>query len=187
MDRVQIATMKKCSYCGAEYPDEATECLIDKTPLGEDAPPPTVKVPPNPAARLVAKCILGIFLINTGIYFAVGRTYLIIFNQFHPDHVHPQHGYPIMIMYGPVGWFLTVCFLLLAFIVCRKKCPDKRQALIVAVVAMCLTLLAQGTVAMLAIPAFLVGLATNSSAVSLIVSAIQIVAGAWLLGWFNRS
>jgi hypothetical protein len=25
--------MKKCSYCGEEYPDEATECAIDRTPL----------------------------------------------------------------------------------------------------------------------------------------------------------
>jgi hypothetical protein len=27
--------MKKCSYCGAEYPDDAAECVIDKTPFNE--------------------------------------------------------------------------------------------------------------------------------------------------------
>ena len=27
--------MKRCSYCGAEYPDDATECAVDKTPLVE--------------------------------------------------------------------------------------------------------------------------------------------------------
>jgi len=27
--------MQQCSYCGAEYPDDATECAIDKTPLGD--------------------------------------------------------------------------------------------------------------------------------------------------------
>ena len=26
--------MKRCSYCGAEYPDDATECTVDQTPLG---------------------------------------------------------------------------------------------------------------------------------------------------------
>lgn len=25
--------MKKCSYCGAEYPDDTIECAIDRTPL----------------------------------------------------------------------------------------------------------------------------------------------------------
>jgi len=25
--------MKKCPYCSAEYPDDATECAIDRTPL----------------------------------------------------------------------------------------------------------------------------------------------------------
>lgn len=27
--------MKRCSYCGAEYPDDATECAIDQTPFVE--------------------------------------------------------------------------------------------------------------------------------------------------------
>jgi hypothetical protein len=27
--------MKKCPYCGAEYPDDATACAIDQTPFGE--------------------------------------------------------------------------------------------------------------------------------------------------------
>ncbi len=25
--------MKKCSYCGAEYPDDVTACVTDQTPL----------------------------------------------------------------------------------------------------------------------------------------------------------
>jgi|GEM_PF-5471183 len=32
--------MKRCSYCGAEYPDDATECAIDKTPFVEVQPEP---------------------------------------------------------------------------------------------------------------------------------------------------
>jgi hypothetical protein len=35
--------MKTCSYCGAEYPDDAVECAIDHTPFerpGEPPPPP---------------------------------------------------------------------------------------------------------------------------------------------------
>ena len=32
--------MKKCSYCGAEHPDDAVVCAIDHTPL--DSPPPSL-------------------------------------------------------------------------------------------------------------------------------------------------
>jgi hypothetical protein len=33
--------MKQCSYCGAKYPDEATACTIDSTPLDAPAHTPT--------------------------------------------------------------------------------------------------------------------------------------------------
>src|SRR6201994_1777608 len=36
--------MKKCSYCGAEYPDDAVMCPIDHTPFESPAEPP----PPKP-------------------------------------------------------------------------------------------------------------------------------------------
>jgi hypothetical protein len=32
--------MKKCAYCGKEYPDDATICAIDQTPLTPDGQPP---------------------------------------------------------------------------------------------------------------------------------------------------
>jgi hypothetical protein len=42
--------MKKCTYCGKEYPDEATVCEFDANPLvatkgANAAPPPTVEIP----------------------------------------------------------------------------------------------------------------------------------------------
>lgn len=39
--------MNKCSYCGAEYPDNVLQCPIDHTPLGEQpaAPSPAPSPP----------------------------------------------------------------------------------------------------------------------------------------------
>jgi hypothetical protein len=39
--------MKKCSYCGAEYPDDAVMCAIDHTPFESPVEPPPA--PPEPA------------------------------------------------------------------------------------------------------------------------------------------
>ena len=38
--------MKKCSYCGAEYPDDAVKCAIDDTPFEVPAEPPPPPEPP---------------------------------------------------------------------------------------------------------------------------------------------
>lgn len=35
--------MKRCSYCGKTYPDDATKCVIDETPL-EDAVPQKTRI-----------------------------------------------------------------------------------------------------------------------------------------------
>jgi hypothetical protein len=32
--------MKKCTYCGKEYPDDATVCVLDEQPLKRVGPPP---------------------------------------------------------------------------------------------------------------------------------------------------
>jgi hypothetical protein len=36
--------MKRCPYCGTEYPDDATACAIDQTPFGETSPEPAASI-----------------------------------------------------------------------------------------------------------------------------------------------
>jgi len=37
---VEQPQMKRCTYCGKEYPDEATKCMIDHQPLASSSPEP---------------------------------------------------------------------------------------------------------------------------------------------------
>ena len=41
--------MKKCSYCGAEYPDDAVACAIDQTPFEVPSAPSPPPPPPEPS------------------------------------------------------------------------------------------------------------------------------------------
>src|SRR6185295_15854679 len=41
--------MKKCTWCGREYPDDATQCAIDARPLEGGPPPPRAQAMEDPA------------------------------------------------------------------------------------------------------------------------------------------
>src|SRR5690242_17591793 len=55
--------MKKCPYCGTEYPDESTQCPVDHTTLAGATPaqsmPPPLPVS-GPLGLAVASLVLGI-------------------------------------------------------------------------------------------------------------------------------
>ena len=182
--------MKKCPYCGAEYPDDATVCAIDQTPFEEETP----RSSENPRQflqsplGLAITTGLAILLINTGIYFAVGRVNLEIFKALHPDNGVPRSIREIIILSKPIRWLLMVGFVAFTFTTCWMRCRKKPQAIVVAIITLAVTalLLYSGTLFVFAVPAFLIGLTTNSSAGYFIGSAMQLAAGAWLLGWFGR-
>ncbi len=44
--------MKKCPYCGAEYPDGTVHCAIDQTPLDKNYKPVVTPVPDDPKGRV---------------------------------------------------------------------------------------------------------------------------------------
>src|SRR5579862_6344888 len=46
--------VKRCAYCGKEYPDDANECAFDRQPLESNAPlsvTPAVRDPLNPVTN----------------------------------------------------------------------------------------------------------------------------------------
>jgi hypothetical protein len=53
--------MKKCSYCGAEYPDDTVMCAVDHTPL--DNPPPL----PEEAHSIIGIASFGISVVVGGL------------------------------------------------------------------------------------------------------------------------
>lgn len=48
-----IERMKKCPYCGKEYPDEALVCAIDETELLSDNPEPKLKDPDSELSLVI--------------------------------------------------------------------------------------------------------------------------------------
>jgi hypothetical protein len=57
---VERPQMKRCTYCGKEYPDEATECTIDRQPLASSSPEPkSANVDSSQEIRTVVIHIFG--------------------------------------------------------------------------------------------------------------------------------
>ena len=183
---VQIS-MKKCSYCGAEYPDDAVVCAVDQTSL--DSPPP------SPSSRRLSQTSIGVaitsslaaLLISTGIYCAVGRFSLHIFQIHHPDSIVPSYARDAIVMYPGIGRLLMLGFAVFTFALCFKRCQKRWQAFIAAVVTLGILALPRFLPGALSlVPAFMIGVTMNSSAGYYIGSAFQIGIGAWLLVWFSR-
>ena len=182
--------MKKCPYCGALYPDDATLCAIDHTAFEEPATTMTGAPRRNldPSVSLAIKTALAAFLINTGIYFIVGRTYLEIFNTHHPKHFLPSNAIEIVLTPAPIRWILTAGFFCFTYAVCLMRCQTKSQAIVAATIAFCITavLLLPGMLPVVLLPACFVGLLSNSTLGYFFGSMLQITVGIWLLSWFRQ-
>jgi hypothetical protein len=199
--------MKKCSYCGAEYPNDAVMCAIDQTPFASEAPTKfadIVRWTPKSPLELALTSGLAAFLICTSIYFAVGRVTLDIWRIHHVSdtvvpgklglyvspppstwHTIPRHSYVSLFSLGA---------LIFTFIVCYNRCQKKSHGVITAIITfgiICLLTFMPFFVPRLAsflwlVPTVIFTIITNSSVFFYIGAALQIFAGAWLLGWFRQ-
>ncbi len=121
--------MKKCSYCGKEYPDDAEICAADQNPLEAVAPP----LPPPPPAGRFFRWAATFSLFSPAIVFLI---YFALFLYF------LANGRTGAILFIAVGLFillLLVSGLILGIVVVAAAKPPERQSLFgKAVAGICL-------------------------------------------------
>jgi hypothetical protein len=192
--------MKKCSYCGAENPDDAVVCAIDQTPFTAESPATFADAAswtPHSPLALALTSGLAAFLICTGVFFAVGRIMLDIWRVHHPvDLGMPANYHDIGTFIHPaITWTMfSLGMLLFTFFVCYNRCQTELHGIITTITTLCIIalptlgpMLAPSMASFMMIaPVVLIGMSINVSAGYYIVAALQIVVGAWLLGWFRR-
>jgi hypothetical protein len=191
--------MKKCLYCGAEYPDDAVVCTVDQTPFTAESPATfadAVSWTPRSPLALALTSGLAAFLICTGIFFAVGRVMLDIWKMHHLVYAGmPANYHDIGIFIHPALTWTMFSFgtLLFTFFVCYNRCLTELHGIITTIVTLCVIalptlgpmLMPSLSSFMMVVPVVLIGVSINVSAGYYIVAALQIVVGAWLLNWFR--
>jgi hypothetical protein len=187
--------MRKCSYCGAEYTDDAVACAVDQTPLVSE---PSGKI--HNAARssfgLAVTSGLASLLICTAIYFTIGRIMRDIVSMRGVDSGVPASYDVTDFIHPAITWSLfgigALCF---TFFVCYHRCLKESHGVVTAIVSF--VIIASLTFGPMfvpslfdfdwLIPAVVIGMSTGSSAGYYIGAALQVVVGVWLLAWFRRT
>ena len=191
--------MKKCSYCGAEYPDDAVVCAVDQTPFTAEPPATFAEAAnwtPHSPLALALTSGLAAFLICTGVFFAVGRVMLDIWKMHHPVYAGmPANYHDIGTFIHPaLTWTMfSLGTLLFTFFVCYNRCLTELHGIITTIVTLCIIalptlvpiLVPSLASFMMIVPVVQIGMGINISAVYYIVATLQIVVGAWLLNWFK--
>lgn len=187
--------MKKCSYCGAEYPDDALVCPIDRTPFDPESPPKISDAARSPLCLALTSGLASL-LICTAVYFATGRIMRDIITARGLDRgTAPGTWGELSFIYPGITWSLfligALCF---TFYVCYHRSLKESHGVVTAIVSFGIIaslvfgpMLAPGlSYLYLVFPTVLVGLGTRSSAGFYIGAVLQVIVGAWLLGRFRR-
>jgi hypothetical protein len=193
--REHVKRMRKCSYCGAEYPDDTVACTVDQTPLVSQ---PSGKI--HDAVRspvgLAITSGLASLLICTAIYFTIGRIMRDIIRMHGVDTGVPASYDVTDFIHPAITWSLfgigALCF---TFFVCYHRCLKESHGVITAIISFAIIVsLTFGPMFAASlfdftrlVPAVLIGMSTGSSAGYYIGAALQVVVGVWLLDWFRRT
>ncbi len=194
--------MKTCRYCGRENDDTAVYCGGCWKSFTTETPGKFSDV-----VRWTSKSPLGVaftsglaaLFICTGIFFTIGRIMRDIVRMHHIDNGVPAN-YDICVFVHPaITWTLfSLGALIFTFFICYNRCQKKTHGIITAIITLgIIALLTVGLSSLvyipypecqvipLLVPMIALGLTTGFSAGYYIGAALQIVVGAWLLGWFK--
>jgi DNA-directed RNA polymerase subunit RPC12/RpoP len=191
--------MKSCGYCGKENDDTAMQCtecgsqLIVET-RGKIAD--AMRWTPKSALGIAFTSGLAALLICTGIFFTIGRFMRDILRMHGAGNAGVPANYDVVMFYHPaITWTIfSLAALFFIFFTCYDHCVKQSHGIITAITTICITaLLTIGPLFLPGLfpflwflPAVLIGMSTGLSVGYYIGAAVQVFAGAWLLGWFGR-
>ena len=189
--------MKLCGYCGRENEDAAVNCVECGTslvPESSGASGDVVHWFPHSPIALALKIGFASVLICTGIFYAVGRVTLDMFRMFHTGGGVPAY-YNLMFVHTVVTWTVfSIGALLFTFFVCHDRLPKELHVIVTVIATLgVIVLLTVGpgfasdlVYISLLLPAFLLGAVAGFPGGYYIGASLQILFGAWLLGWFEK-
>lgn len=191
--------MKKCSYCGAEYPDDAVMCAIDHTPFAAEAQgefSEGLRWPPKSAFGLAFTGGLGALLICTGVFFVVGRIERDITRMYQVGDTGVPASYDIVDFHHAVITYslFMVGALLFTFFACYNRCLRESHGIITALITFAVIFLqtighifiSSFVIFLYFVPVLVFGIALGSPIFFYVGGALQVLIGAWLLGWFRH-
>lgn len=149
--------------------------------------------PTSPFGLAVASC-LGAFLISTAIYFTVGRLTLDVYGMFRREDIDSLTHTSVFMFLPFVSPLLGIAALSFIWWASYRRSHVRLHAFSAALATSVVTaLLLFGPRFMpelfsLArfLPVILIGIGTGASVGYYFGAALQVVVGAWLLGWFSR-
>ncbi len=108
--------MKKCSYCGKEYPDNAVVCVLDQSPLVFSKPKP-LTAPSNPTKKhrpitIQSALSIGGFAVLAGLagfgltWLVVGFWAIHIYKNVNDQFVFAAKSMPVLIAGGIIGFIV---------------------------------------------------------------------------------
>jgi hypothetical protein len=192
--------MKTCAYCGRENDDIIEHCGGCATPFTASKTPGTfadaVNWTPTSPAELASTSGLAALLICTGIFFATCRAMGDLVGMKQVIHTAGPARYVQVgsIVYPAITLTLfSLGMLSFTFFVCYKRCLKDSHAIFTAIATLgIIATLTLGPIfcpslfsLLFVVPVVLIGMSTGGSIGYYIGAALQIFAGAWLLGWFK--